>query len=95
MKERKKYTKEFKEQTVKSVVEGKRKVSEIARDLDISENVIHRWKSEHLKHNVTAFPGKGKLRPELERLRQLEKENRDLKEERDILKKAMAIFSKL
>jgi transposase len=42
-----------------------------------------------------AFPGHGRVRPEQERLRQLEHENAVLRQERDILKKAVAIFSRL
>jgi transposase len=41
-----------------------------------------------------AFPGKGKLKPEDEELRKLRRENEILKEERDILKKALAVFSR-
>jgi transposase len=79
---------------VRLVVEGGRKVSDVARDLGIEENMLHRWKREQGEAGVGAFPGKGYLRPQDEEMRQLKRENTDLREERDILKKALAIFSK-
>ena len=91
---RRKFTKDFKEDAVRLVVEGRRKVSEVARDLGIDENMLHRWKREQREAGVGAFPGKGYLRPPDEEMRQLKRENEDLREERDILKKALAIFSK-
>lgn len=93
-KERKKYTKEFKETTVKSIIEKKLKVSAVSRELGINANILHRWKSDYLANNENAFPGKGKLRPKDAELKRLQKENADLREENEILKKATAIFSR-
>ncbi len=76
------------------VTEGGRQVSEVARDLDVHPNVIHRWKREYLEDIESAFPGKGRMKPEEEELRSLKKRLTDVTEERDILKKALAIFSK-
>ena len=45
------------------------------------------------QHGVSAFPGKGHLHAEDERVKKLERENEVLRRERDILKKALAIFS--
>lgn len=95
VKERKKYTKEFKETTVKSIIEGHRAVSAVSRELGICENVLHRWKSDYISNKENAFPGKGKLRPKDADLRRLLKENADLREENEILKKATAIFARL
>jgi len=91
---RRKFTKDFKEDAVRLVIEGGRKVSAVARGLGINENMLHRWKREQREAGVRAFPGKGYLRPQDEEMRQLKRENEDLREERDILKKALAIFSK-
>ena len=85
---------EFKREAVRLVVEGRRRASEVARDLGISANLVHRWKRELEQDEAGAFPGKGKLRPEEEENRRLLKELEDVREERDILKKALAVFSR-
>jgi len=92
--ERRSFDKEFKKEVACLVTEGGRQVSEVARDLDIHSNVIHRWKREYLEDIENAFPGKGRMKPEEEELRSLKKRLTDVTEERDILKKALAIFSK-
>jgi len=93
--ERRTFDKEFKKEAARLVTEGGRKVSEVARDLDIHPNVIHRWKREYLGDIEDAFPGKGRMKPEEEEeMRELKKTLVDVTEERDILKKALAIFSK-
>jgi len=93
-KERRTFDKEFKKEVVSLVTKKGRMVSEVARDLDIHPNVIHRWKREYLEDIEDAFPGKGHMKPEEEELRKLKKRLTDVTEERDILKKALAIFSK-
>ena len=56
---------------------------------------VYRWKKEDLNDKNHSFPGAGHLQnPEEERIRKLERELRSLTEERDILKKVVAIFSK-
>ena len=92
--ERRSFDKEFKEEVIRLVTVGGRKVSEVARDLDIHSNVIHRWKREYLEDIEDAFPGKGHMKPEEEELRKTKRILADVTEERDILKKALAIFSK-
>jgi len=94
LRERRKYDREFKIETVRLITEGGRKVSEIARDFGIHEAVLRRWKQQYGEDALHAFPGKGNLKPADAEYRRLLKENADLKEERDILKKALAIFSK-
>ena len=91
--QRRKYDSEFKTEAVRLVFNG-RSVREVASNLGISYGMLARWKREFEKYYDDAFPGKGKLRPEDERIRQLERQLRDVTEERDILKKALAIFSK-
>jgi transposase len=91
---RRTFDREFKIETARLVVEGGRKISDIARDFDIHENVLRKWKNQYIEDTQHPFPGKGRLKPEEEELRRLKRENADLKEERDILKKALAIFSK-
>ncbi len=89
-----KYDREFKLEAVRLVTEGGRSVPEVARDLGIHENVLYNWRKKYLEDTDHAFPGKGHLKPAEEELRQVKKELADIKEERDILKKALAIFSK-
>ena len=91
--ERRSFDQEFKKEVVHLVTGGGRKVSEVARDLDVHPNVIHRWKREYLEDIEDAFPGKGHMKPEEEEMRKLKKSLVDVTEERDILKKALAIFS--
>ena len=91
---RRKFDKEFKLQAVKMVLEEHLPVYEVARRLNISENQLHAWKQTYKESGPVAFPGKGHQSNEAEELRQLKKRLADAKEERDILKKALAIFSK-
>lgn len=91
---RRKYDREFKLEAVRLVTQGGRPVSEVARDLGIHENLLYNWRRKYLDDTAHAFPGKGHLKPADEETRRLKKELLDVKEERDILKKALAIFSK-
>jgi len=93
-KQRKKYDRQFKIDAVSLVINGRRSVSEVARDLGINTNVLHRWKREFTHEQAEAFPGKGRLGPQEEELRQLRRELAQVKEDREILKKALGFFSK-
>jgi transposase len=93
-KQRRQYDKEFKKEAVRLVVEGKRRTTEVARDLGIEVNILHRWKREYEMDQEGSFPGKGKQKPEDEELRRVQKEMEEVREERDILKKALAVFSR-
>jgi len=92
---RRTYNTEFKRDAVKLVIDGNRRTTEVAKGLGINENVLYRWIKQYREDPEDSFPGKGHLKPEDEELRQLRKELWDVKEERDILKKAVAIFSKI
>ena len=92
-KHRRQYSREFKQDTILMIVDGGHKISDVARDLDIDRSVINRWVQEYKQHEQDAFPGNGKLRPQDEELRQLRRELERVKMERDILKKAISIFS--
>ena len=89
-----KYDKQFKDEAVRLATEGGRKVTDVARSLGIHENLLHTWKRKYQEDPAGSFPGKGHLKPQDEEFRKLLKENANLKEEREILKKALAIFSK-
>jgi transposase len=92
-KTRKKYTREFKEEAVKLITEQGYQITEAARNLGVNENMLGRWKREIEGGGEVAqgFQGGSTLQAELNRLR---KENKRLKMEREILKKAAAFFAK-
>jgi transposase len=88
-----KYDLEFKLEAVRMANEPGATNRDVERRLGIGQGVLSRWKRELKESGTTAFPGKGRLKPEDEELRQLKRENDRLRRERDILKKAVAIFS--
>ena len=92
-KNRRQYTKEFKIEAVRLIAQEGRPISEEARELGTAQSLLHRWEKKSEEGKADSFPGKGRLSPEDEELRQLRRENRRLRMERDILKKAVAIFS--
>lgn len=86
MKTKRQYTKEFKEEAVQLAERSGSKI-QVARDLGIHISLLGRWKRELQEGGKNAFPGNGK--PRDEEMAQLRKENNRLKEEVEILKKAM------
>ena len=94
MKVRKKYSKEFKLDAISLVNEQGYNNSEAARNLGISPSLLGKWIREAEKGDGLAFRGNGKLTPEQLEIRQLKEENRKLKMEREILKKATVFFAK-
>ena len=94
--QRREYTREFKFDAVNLVKAQNMKVSEVARNLGINENILRRWIRETEGFSSsTAFPGKGNIPEPQARVGELEKQVRRLTMERDILKKAMAFFVEL
>ena len=86
----KRFDRDFKINTVNMITNGGEKVSEVACSLGIHPNQIYSWKRKFANNGEKAFPGKGHL-TEISALR---KKVRELEMERDILKKAVGIFSK-
>jgi len=95
-KPRKSYTKEEKLEVVKMSLDKGQSIKELAARFEVSENTLYNWRKQYLKNKEASFPGKGKkILSESEQLiEELKRENRELKLERDILKKAVGIFSK-
>ena len=91
--EKKAYTKEFKLGVARMVVAEKKRVTEVSRDLGVPVPTLSRWVHDFRRSGTGAFPGKGFLTPEDDKLRKLEKENRLLRMERDLLKKTMVLFT--
>ncbi len=94
-KTRKKYDRAFKERAVQLSKERKN-LSELTRELGIKPVQLYRWRKEQEEFGAGSFPGNGHVKqtPEQERIRALEKNLKDAELERDILKKAIGIFSK-
>jgi transposase len=90
---RRQYSREFKQEAVRLLETSGRSASELERELGIGKGNLWRWKRKFAADGEDAFPGHGRLTPDEERLRRLERENEILRQERDILKKALAIFS--
>ena len=93
-KTRRRYTKEFKLEAVQLARDRGGKVSEVANSLGIHRNILRNWIREYNDDPGYCFPGSGRLKTPDEELRQLKTKLREVEEERDILKKALAIFSK-
>jgi transposase len=91
---RRRFDRAFRVEAVRLVTEEKRKAAEVARNLGISATLLHRWKQQLAEDGVRAFPGKGHQSAEQEELRRLRRQLADVTEERDILKKALAVFSR-
>jgi len=91
-KTRRRYDRAFKEGAVRLVIENGQTLTGTARDLGITENMLQRWKKEYLEDREQAFAGRGRMKPEDAEIHQLKRRIADLEQEREILKKALAIF---
>ena len=89
----KQYDREFKIRAVRLLETSGKSAVQLERELGTGKGNLSRWKRQFATDGEDAFPGHGRLTPEQEELRQLKRENKILRQERDILKKAIAIFS--
>lgn len=87
---RKTYTEEFKREAV-GLLEKSANKSQTARELGIHISLLQKWQRKIRKNGERAFPGKGK--PPDDELSVLKRENARLREEVEVLKKAVGIFS--
>ncbi|MFZ3170931.1 MAG: transposase [Carboxydocellales bacterium] len=85
------YNAAFKKEAIAMVNELGLSVTEVSEKLGVHIKTLYRWLDEFRQDGNNAFPGKGKLKPDDEEIRRLKRENLDLREENDILKKATAI----
>lgn len=88
------YTAEFKRNAVNLGTPPGYGYAQAGRSLGTHPNRRSRWQREQEAQGEHAYPGKGRFTPEQQRLHELEKENRRLPMERDILKKATVFFAK-
>jgi transposase len=91
---RRQYSKQFKIDAVELSLKSNKTIREIADDLGISPNALYRWKAQYDASKESAFPGTGNLKDtQAEEIRQLQRQLRLVTEEREILKKAFAVFT--
>jgi transposase-like protein len=88
---RKKFSPEYREEAVKMVLESSRPVAQVARELGLNEGTLGNWVNAYRKAHADEEPPL--TVSERARLRELEKENRELKMEREFLGKAAAFFA--
>ena len=93
-KEQRTFTKEFKLEAVQLVHWSGKSQTQVARELGIADSTLHHWCKEFAEHDQQAFVGSGHQTPQEEELRRLKRELEVTRQERDILKKALAIFSR-
>jgi len=93
-KEQRTFTKEFKSEAVHLAQTSGKSQSQVARDLGIADSTLHHWCKEFSKAGEKAFVGSGNPPAGEEELRRLKRELEVTRQERDILKKALAIFSR-
>lgn len=90
----KKYSKQFKVQVVKKILEEGKTISNISKDLEISRNMIYRWMKEYELHGEEAFVGNGNSRKDIDfEIKKLKNEVKSLEIECEILKKYSAFLS--
>ena len=93
-KKSKRYDPAYKLEICKSVESGTATVAELSRETGISENTSYIWMKRYRENRTRPFVGSGHVLPENEEIVRLRRENKDLKEENDILKLAAAYFAK-
>jgi len=89
---KKNFTREYREEAVKLVIEGSRPIAAVARELGIGESTLGNWVAAYRREHAGEEPPLNIN--ERERLRQLEREARELRMENEFLKKAAAYFAK-
>ncbi len=85
-------TREFKEQAVQLAQTSGKPITQVARELGISDTSIHQWRKELAQHGKETFPGSGHQTPLEEEKRRLKRELERVQQERDRLKKGVSIF---
>ena len=91
---KKTYTKEFKTDAVSLVREQNYTIAEASRRLEISESMLGKWVRSARNEGDDAFRGNGNMTAEQKEIHQLREENRRLKMEKEIVKKATVFFAK-
>ena len=92
--ERRQYTAEFKREAVELSESSDKSVRQIADELGVQPKLLYRWRTASRRHASDAFPGHGKLNAADREVVELRRELERTRQERDILKKALGIFSR-
>jgi transposase len=93
-KQQKTYTREFKLEAVQLVKSSGKPMSQVARDLGVSDSALYHWCKQLAEQGEQAFPGSGHQTAQEEEIRRLKRELEITRQERDILKKVVSIFSR-
>jgi len=93
-KEQRTFSKEFKLEAVQLLHRSGKSQSQVARELGIADSTLYHWCKQFADQGQQAFVGSGHQTPQEEELRRLKRELEVTRQERDILKKALAIFSR-
>jgi len=93
-KKRRRFDRAFKIEAVRLADESGRTAKSVAEDLGIHPVMLSRWRREFAYDQENAFSGNDNLNPQEAELKHLRRRLRDVTEERDILKKAVAFFAK-
>jgi transposase len=91
---RRTYTREFKIEAAKLSYNSDKPVEEIAKNLGVSQSSLNRWRSEYRADPDQAFPGNGQMKERDAEVARLRKELTEARMENEILKKAVAIFTR-
>ena len=90
----KQYDPAYKLEVCKAVESGHASIAEMSRESGIPENTIYKWMKRYRENQMKPFVGSGQILPENEEMARLRRENKDLREENEILKLAAAYFAK-
>jgi transposase len=91
---RRTFTPQFKKDAVRLVTEEGKSLTEVSAHLGIARSLLQYWKQQLARKSAPeAFPGRGRLTSQAQKVRDLEKKLHDVTQERDILKKALAYFA--
>lgn len=88
---RRKYSPEFKDEAVKLVIELSRSIAEVAREIQVNETTLGNWVAKYRAEHAEDEPPLSMS--ERARLRELERENRELRMKSEFLGKAAAFFA--
>ena len=93
-KKRRNYTREFKQEALQLWESSGKSAQQIEADLGITHGLLYKWRRDAQQAGEAAFPGHGQVHASDAEMHQLRRELAEMREERDILKKAVAIFSR-
>jgi transposase len=91
---RRRFTREFKLEALRQVVESRRSQAEVARELGVNPETLYRWTREFRQDPSQSFPGNGQSKERDEEVEQLQRDNVRLRAENAFLKKVSAYFAK-